>query len=110
MRARNDAIPPVSSSDRGVRATCVDSSGSRDSAGTEADAIVQLRDGRWIAVEVKLGQNRVDDAATSLTKLVKKIDTSKVGEPAALVVITGGQYAYARPNSVQVVPAGCLGA
>ena len=32
----------------------------RDSYGTEVDAIVQLRDGRWAAFEVKLGTNRID--------------------------------------------------
>jgi len=35
----------------------------RDSYGTEVDAIVQLRDGRWGAFEVKLGTGRIDEAA-----------------------------------------------
>ena len=30
----------------------------RDETGLEIDAIVQLRDGRWIAIEVKLGGER----------------------------------------------------
>lgn len=80
----------------------------RDSAGLEADAIVQLHDGRWAAIEVKLGQNRIEEAAASLTKLVAKIDTSRSGDPAARVIITGGQYAYTRPDGIHVVPLGCL--
>lgn len=80
----------------------------RDSAGTEADAIIQLRDGRWAAVEVKLGDDQVDAAASSLTKLVAKIDTRASGEPAARIVITAGSYAYTRPDGVHVVPIGAL--
>jgi hypothetical protein len=81
----------------------------RDSAGVEADAIVQLRDGRWAMVEVKLGESRVDEAATSLTALAGKVDTSKGGPPVARIIVTGGQYAYTRPDGVIVVPLGCLG-
>lgn len=80
----------------------------RDSAGAEADAIIQLRNGRWAAVEVKLGDNQVTAAVESLHRLVRKIDTSVAGEPVALVVITGGKYAYTRPDGVHVVPIGCL--
>ena len=82
----------------------------RDSAGAEADAVVQLRDGRWAMFEIKLGDGQVDAAAASLTKLEKKLDTSRIGAPAAKVVITGGQYAYTRPDGIVVVPLGCLGA
>ncbi len=81
----------------------------RDSAGTEADGIVQLRDGRWAAVEVKLGASQVDAAVASLNALTAKIDTVKAGEPVARIVITGGEYAYTRPDGVHVVPLACLG-
>ncbi|HWV49811.1 MAG TPA: DUF4143 domain-containing protein [Microbacterium sp.] len=81
----------------------------RDAAGAEADAIIQLRDGRWAAIEVKLGENRVEEAVTSLAKLVSKIDTARAGEPVARIVITAGRYAYTRPDGVHVVPLGCLG-
>jgi predicted AAA+ superfamily ATPase len=80
----------------------------RDSAGHEADAVIQLRDGRWALVEVKLGRNKADEAAESLLKLKEKIDTSKVGDPAALVVVTGDGYAHTRPDGVHVVPVGTL--
>ncbi|WP_454167660.1 ATP-binding protein [Microbacterium lacticum] len=80
----------------------------RDAAGAEADAIIQLRDGRWAAIEVKLGESRVEEAVTSLERLVAKIDTARAGEPVARIVITGGRYAYTRPDGVHVVPLGCL--
>lgn len=81
----------------------------RDSAGAEADGIVQLRDGRWAAVEVKLGANQADAAAGSLNALVAKVDVGKAGEPVARIIITGGEYAYTRPDGVHVVPLACLG-
>ena len=81
----------------------------RDSAGAEADGIVQLRDGRWAAVEVKLGASQVDAAADSLSVLVAKVDVGKAGEPVARIIITGGEYAYTRPDGVHVVPLACLG-
>ena len=81
----------------------------RDSAGVEADAIIQLRDGRWAMVEVKLGESQADAAAASLTTLAGKVDTSAVGPPVARMIVTGGQYAYTRPDGVIVVPLGCLG-
>ena len=80
----------------------------RDSSGQEADAIVQLRDGRWAAVEVKLGNSHADEAAASLHRLVNALDTTKIGEPTALIVVTAGQYAYTRDDGVVVVPLSCL--
>ncbi|MCQ3808437.1 MAG: DUF4143 domain-containing protein [Acidimicrobiaceae bacterium] len=82
-----------------------------DTAGTEADAIVDARDGRWIAVEVKLGNDeQIDKAARSLLAVSKKIDETRMGRPAALVVITAADgYAYQRGDGVSVVPLSSLG-
>lgn len=80
----------------------------RDSAGREVDAIVERRDGTWIAAEVKLAASRDDEAAAALLAFVDKLDTTRTPPPAALVVITGGRYAYTRPDGVHVVPLGCL--
>ena len=80
----------------------------RDKSGLESDMIVRLRDGRWAPVEVKLGSKEIEEAAKHLLELKAKVDTSKVGEPSFLMVLTGGQYAYRRPDGVLVVPIGCL--
>ena len=74
----------------------------------EADIILRLRDGRWAAIEVKTGQKEIELAAQHLIKLTQVIDTSKVGEPAFLMVLTGGQYAFRRKDGVWVVPLACL--
>ena len=82
-----------------------------DAAGTEADAIVDAGDGRWIAVEVKLGGvEAVEHAARSLLAVRKKVDESRMGKAARLVVITAADgYAYERPDGVVVVPFFTLG-
>ena len=82
----------------------------RDSNGHELDAVVEHGDGRWLAVEVKLGSGpQLDDAARSLTRACEQIDTSKVGEPAKRLVLTASGYGYERPDGVTVLPITALG-
>ena len=81
----------------------------RDKSGLEADAIVRLPDGRWGAVEVKLGgTSRIEEAARHLKALAGKVDSARTGAPSFLAVLTGSAYAYTRPDGVHVVPLGCL--
>ena len=79
-----------------------------DNSGLEADLIVRLRDGRWAAVEVKLGSREIDDAAKSLKTLAGKVNTRVAGEPSFLAVVTGTERAYRRNDGVYVIPLGCL--
>ena len=80
----------------------------RDKSGLEADMIVALRDGRWGAIEVKLGNKQIEEAAENLLKLKEKINTDKMREPSFLMVLTGGQFAFRRKDGVYVVPIACL--
>jgi len=80
----------------------------RDKSDLEADAVVCLKDGRWGAVEVKLGAKAIDEAAASLLKLRDCIDTAKMRRPSFLMVLTGSQHALRRKDGVLVVPVGCL--
>ncbi|MEO5939307.1 MAG: DUF4143 domain-containing protein [Candidatus Limnocylindrales bacterium] len=80
----------------------------QDNTGLEADAIVQHRDGRWAAFEMKLGQLKIDDAAKSLLAIAGRVDTDVHGQPAALGVITGWGAAYRRDDGVWVLPIGTL--
>lgn len=80
----------------------------RDKSGLESDMIIRLYDGRWAAVEVKLGSSEIEQAAANLLTLKGRIDTSKVGEPSFLMILTGGQYAYRRNDGILIVPIGCL--
>ncbi len=82
----------------------------RDSHDLEVDLIVEHRDGRWAAVEVKLGgASAVDKGAEALLRLRAKLDPDKTGEPARLLVVTAGGYAYERPDGVCVAPITSLG-
>jgi predicted AAA+ superfamily ATPase len=81
----------------------------QDETGLEVDAIVETRDGRWGAFEIKLGPGRVDEGAESLLKFANKIDTEKCGEPEILGVITGKGYGTVRDDNIAVIPIGSLG-
>ncbi len=82
-----------------------------DTAGTEADAIVDGGYARWIAVEVKLGGNeQIEQAARSLLAVQRKVDETKMGLAAKLVVVTAADgFSYERPDGVSVVPLFALG-
>lgn len=80
----------------------------RDSSGLEADAVLVLNDGRWAAVEIKLGDREIEEAAEHLLALSSKIDVQKMNPPTFLMVLTGNELAYRRKDGVFVVPIGCL--
>jgi predicted AAA+ superfamily ATPase len=61
----------------------------RDSNGREIDAIITLPDGRWAAVEAKLGGGQLLPGIESLKAAITQIDTGAVGEPAFRLVVTG---------------------
>ncbi len=78
----------------------------REAAGRlEVDYVLETRDGEWVGVEVKLGENEIDKAAGSLLRLAERVTRP----PKALVVVTGTSLAYKRGDGVQVVPLGILG-
>lgn len=80
----------------------------RDRYDMEADAIIHLRNGKWGAVEMKLGSREIEEGSKNLKKLRDKVDTERMKEPSFLMVITGTGYAYKRKDGVLVVPIGCL--
>lgn len=80
----------------------------RDKTGLEADAVVVLNDGRWGAVEVKLGSRQIEEGAKHLLKLANRVDADVEGTPSFLMVLTGQQTAYRRDDGVLVVPLAAL--
>lgn len=80
----------------------------RDNTGLEVDAIVECADGRWIALEVKLGPGQVDTSAKNLRRFADRVDTSKSGEPVLLGVVVGFGFGYVREDGVAVIPIGAL--
>ena len=89
----------------------------------QVDAVIELRDGRWAAVEIKLGDSGIDEGARNLNRLSAKLkrdaerEADRKGSPSGKrknppsfrMVLTGSGYAYTREDGVIVVPIGCLG-
>ena len=87
----------------------------RDSDGLEVDAVIELRDGRWAPIEVKLGENKVPEALASLDRLRRKVASNPAArnpEPVFSAVIVGaGEYArYNEADNAYIIPITSLGA
>ncbi|MGN0048183.1 MAG: ATP-binding protein [Bacteroides sp.] len=82
----------------------------RDKAGLECDAVVHLEDGRWGAVEIKLGGDKlIEDGARSLQLLKDKIATkSSEPLPSFMMILTARGSLYQREDGIYVVPINCL--
>ncbi len=80
----------------------------RDENGLETDCIVHRDDGKWGAIEIKLGTKHIPEAIRNLHSLREKVETGTEGEPQFLAVVTGTEFAYTE-DDVHVVPLGCLG-
>jgi predicted AAA+ superfamily ATPase len=77
----------------------------RDKKNLEVDVVVQLRDGRWGAFEVKLGGERlIDESASTLRRFGNLVDTAKTGPPTVLGVICMSGFGYVRKDGIAVIP------
>lgn len=78
----------------------------RDNTGLECDAVLHLEDGRWGAIEIKLGgEDLIEYGAKSLKTLRNKIaGKSEEKAPAFLMVLTAVGGAYQRDDGVYVAP------
>lgn len=82
----------------------------RDNAGLECDAVLHLDDGRWGAVEIKLGgDDNIEAGASTLKQLKSKIEEkSDENAPSFLLVLTAVGGAYRREDGVFVTPINLL--
>lgn len=80
----------------------------RDEKDFEVDAILRTTNGKWGAIEIKLGAGYIEEAAKNLLKFKERVDTKKCGEPSFLVVLTGAAYSYKREDGIYVVSIGTL--
>jgi predicted AAA+ superfamily ATPase len=81
----------------------------RDSSNLEVDVVLEYPDTSWAAFEVKLSTAQQDEAAKSLLRFARKIDSAIVGKPASLNIITSNGFAFRRPDGVNVIPLTTLG-
>ncbi len=84
----------------------------RDSDGLEVDAIIELDDGRWGAIEIKLGENKVEQAEKNLSRLARKIAANPAArnpEPSFMAVLVGKtNFKYRTEAGTYVLPITCL--
>ena len=82
----------------------------RDNTGLECDAVLHLEDGRWGAIEIKLGgDDLIEHGAKSLNTLRNKIiEKSEEQAPSFLMVLTATGGTYQREDGVYVAPINLL--
>ena len=77
----------------------------QDYKNREIDSVIELENGEWCAFEIKLGANRIEEAADNLLKIAKELKKENGKMPKTLCVICGlSNVAYKRPDGVYVVP------
>ena len=93
-----------------------------DDMGLEADAVYQLRDGRYALIEIKTGAGAIPIAEKNLLKfkdVIKKHNEAALAdkdhpgvlyrEPDLLIIIcANAPMAYTTENGIKVIPVGCL--
>lgn len=81
----------------------------QDYDNNEIDAIIEMEDGEYAAIEIKLGANQIDDAAGNLLKIKTNMINKGITPPKALIVVCGlSNAAYKREDGVIVVPVTAL--
>ena len=78
----------------------------QDYAGNEIDSVIELSDGAWTAIEIKLGANQIDNAAQNLIRIRDSIAKEDGGHPPAVLCVICGlsNAAYQREDGVYVIP------
>jgi predicted AAA+ superfamily ATPase len=97
-----------------IYASCLDSAPPdavkyyRDSDKLEIDAVIELRDGRWAAIEIKLSENKVPEGVQSLLRLQSKVAANPLArcpEPAFMAVLVGNaEFCRRTPEGIYVIP------
>ena len=78
----------------------------RDSSGLECDAVIHLENGKWAAVEIKLGGDElIAEGADNLNKLKNNVNEDNL---AFRMILTATGPAYKRSDGIYVVPLNCL--
>ena len=77
----------------------------QDYKGNEIDAVIELEDGNWIAIEIKLGLSKAEEGASNLNKVCDDIVKNGGNPPIMKCVIYGvGNMTYKNSDGVYVVP------
>ena len=81
----------------------------RDSSGQEVDAIVELENGNYCAVEIKIASDKnISDGISSLKSFEKKVSESSLKTPDFKMILTSHGACYKTSDGIFVVPITCL--
>ncbi len=89
--------------DLGIYSSCIGATVKhyRDSNGLECDSVIHFDNGKWAAVEIKLGGDRlIEEGAANLNRLEKTVDD---GTLLFKMILTATGPSYRRPDDVLVV-------
>lgn len=83
----------------------------RDDSGCEVDSVIEMPDGSYAAIEIKLGASKIEAGAGALLDFRDRMQKHKARSvPCALCVVCGlADRAYMRDDGVYVVPVTMLG-
>lgn len=78
----------------------------QDYKNREIDAVVEWKDGRWAGFEIKLGSNKIEEAAKNLLTIQKEIEADPKGKkPEFLAIICGlCEASYQRKDGIYIFP------
>ena len=84
-----------------------------DSDGLEVDVIIELNDGRWAAIEIKLGESKVSDGIRNIERLRRKVALNPAArnpqpEFCAVITATSPFCRSDGEHDVYVFPIGAL--
>lgn len=86
----------------------------QDDIGLEVDVIMELSDGRWGGIEIKLSEDKVSGAIKQLVNLRDKVLENKAmrNRPPSFLAVLVGRTSFARttPEGVHVIPITALSA
>ncbi len=84
-----------------------------DSDGLEVDCIIELPDGAWAGIEIKLGEDKVPDGIRSLSRLRRRVESNpgaRNPRPVFMAMLTANSpfARYDHENDVYILPLSAL--
>lgn len=81
----------------------------RDSSGQEVDAIVEMSNSEYAAIEIKIwSEKNIKEGITSLLNFEKKMQNSNLKTPKIKMILTSHNACYKTVEGIYVVPITCL--
>lgn len=81
----------------------------RDSSGQEVDAIIELENGDYSAIEIKIASEKnIKEGIQSLNRFEQKMSKSSLKTPKFKMILTSHGACYKTKDNIFVVPISCL--